>query len=157
MSRRRCIDNTIGIRFLPSAFYKFCRIEHRNHDVPSSSLHQRLVQTPYLPCTATSPEIKQSYRCIALALHPNRNNGCPTKSDEFKAVTEAYTISKRKEYDTWLSGVQFEDDRIIKKGVSWAAERNPFYRKVYLPTSPLGMKTFDRQSHYGEWSIYLMV
>jgi molecular chaperone DnaJ len=108
----------------------------------------------HLPRTATTPEIKQSYRRIALALHPDRHNGCPNKSDEFKAVTEAYLLidyGKRVEYDKWLSSVRFEGDKVVKKGVSRAAERNPFYRKVYSPQAPPGMKTFDRQRHYGEF------
>jgi DnaJ-class molecular chaperone len=111
----------------------------------SSPLHftKDLYKLLHLPRTATSPEIKQSYRRIALALHPDRNNGCPVKSDEFKAATEAYNIlidyRKRVEYDTWLSGVRFEGDKVIRKGVSRASERNPLYRKVYSPAATPGM------------------
>ena len=121
---------------------------------PPLQFSKDLYKLLQLPRTATSPEIKQSYRRIALALHPDRNNGCPIKTNEFKLLTDAYTIlsdyNKRREYDTWLSGVIFEGDTVIKKGVSRAAERNPFYRKVYSPAAPPGMKTFDRQRHFGE-------
>ncbi|EED91009.1 predicted protein, partial [Thalassiosira pseudonana CCMP1335] len=59
----------------------------------------------HLPRTATTHEIKQSYRKIALALHPDRHNGCEIKSNEFKQASEAYKIlsdySTRVEYDRW--------------------------------------------------------
>mmetsp|Transcript_14771 Transcript_14771/g.28168 ORF Transcript_14771/g.28168 Transcript_14771/m.28168 type:complete len:273 (-) Transcript_14771:25-843(-) len=113
----------------------------------------------HLPRTATQNEIKKSYRKIALALHPDRHDGCDIKTAEFKEVSEAYRIlsdyRERIEYDRWLDDVTVgENGRIVRKraggGVSSsrAAERNPFYRKVYSPAAPPGMKTFDRQRHY---------
>lgn len=118
--------------------------------------------------TATQQEIKQSYLRIALTLHPDRHspgggdvngefgaendssnnsNANDRKTEEFKKVSEAYGIlrdrSLRTQYDRWLdSGGGGHTTR--------AAARNPFYRKVYSPAAPPGMKTFDPQRHYGE-------
>ena len=109
----------------------------------------------HVPRTATQSEIKKSYRRIALTLHPDRHEGCERKTAEFKELGEAYRVLsdhvRRTEYDRWLDQVTVGDDgRVRKRGASRAAERNPFYRKVYSPAAPPGMKTFDRQRHYGE-------
>jgi len=117
----------------------------------------------HLTRTATSSEIKQSYHKIAHALHPDKHNGCSTKTSEFKVVTEAYNILSnyklRLEYDRWLDDVIVgENGQVVrrrKEGASRAAERNPFYRKVYSPAAPPGMKTFDRQRHYGMWFVFV--
>ena len=127
----------------------------------SSSLHSQFTKDLYkllhISRTSTTSEIKQSYRRIALALHPDKHNGCSIKTSEFQQVTDAYNIlsnyTKRIEYDRWLDGVVVGEDGVVRKGgVSRAAERNPFYRKVYSPAAPPGMKTFDRQRHYGKLS-----
>lgn len=125
----------------------------------NSHLHQftkDLYKILHISRTATQNEIKESYRRIALALHPDRHNGCSIKSDEFKQVSEAYRVlsnySMRIEYDRWLDGVSIATDGKIfkrKPGASRAAERNPHYRKVYSPQAPSGFKTFDRQRHFG--------
>ena len=114
----------------------------------------------HLTRTATSSEIKQSYHKIAHALHPDKHNGCSIKTSEFKVVTEAYNILSnyklRLEYDRWLDDVIVGENGQIrrrKEGASRAAERNPFYRKVYSPAAPPGMKTFDRQRHYGMYIV----
>ena len=39
---------------------------------------------------------------------------------------------------------------IRKKGGSRAAERNPFYGKVYSPVAPVVTEEDGRQRHYGE-------
>lgn len=77
------------------------------------------------------------------------------KTAQFKEVSEAYRIlsdiTLRREYDRWLDSVDITlDGNVYKRGVSRAAERNPFYRKVYSPAAPPGMKTFDRQRHFGK-------
>ena len=78
------------------------------------------------------------------------------KTAQFKEVNEAYRIlsdsTLRREYDRWLDTVDVTSDgHVYKRGSgSRAAERNPFYRKVYSPAAPPGMKTFDRQRHYGK-------
>lgn len=122
---------------------------------PLNQFTKDLYKLLHIPRTATQNEVKQSYRKIALALHPDRHDGCEIKTSKFKEVSEAYRVlsdhSKRVEYDRWLDGVSLGDDgRVRKRGASRAAERNPFYRKVYSPAAPPGMKTFDRQRHYGE-------
>ena len=73
------------------------------------------------------------------------------KTAQFKEVSEAYRIlsdiTLRREYDRWLDTVDITVDGNVvytRGGVSSrAAERNPFYRKVYSPAAPPGMKTFD--------------
>ena len=121
--------------------------------IPLNKFNKDLYKLLKLPRTATQSEIKQSYRKIALLLHPDRHDGCDKKTSEFKEVSDAYRIlsdyTKRIEYDRWLDGVSLDNDgRVRRKGTSRAAQRNPFYRKVYSPAAPPGMKTFDRQRHY---------
>jgi len=41
---------------------------------------------------ATQNEIKDAYRKMAMILHPDRNDGCELKGDEFKNATEAYQV-----------------------------------------------------------------
>lgn len=121
---------------------------------PPHSFAKDLYKLLRLPRTATQAEVKRSYREVAMALHPDRHDGCDVKTAEFKEVSEAYRVlsdyNARAEYDRWLDGVSISaDGKVIRKrGVSRAAERNPFYRKVYSPAAPPGMKTFDRQRHY---------
>jgi len=149
---------------------------HRHHNInimrfPNKDLYSLL----RISRTATQQEIKQSYLQIALTLHPDRHsptaaaattaasaagasartddNNNEMKTEEFKKVSEAYGILRdrtlRSQYDQWLdSGSGIGDSN-----KSRAAARNPFYRKVYSPAAPPGMKTFDRQRHYGEWII----
>ena len=94
-------------------------------------------------------------------LHPDRHgrNNCDERTAEFREVSEAYRIlcdrHARAEYDRWLDGAEIigADGRVVRR--SRAAERNPHYRKVYSPAAPPGMKTFDRQRHFGEhYGIY---
>lgn len=114
----------------------------------ASHFKKDLYKLLHVPRTATQHDIKQSYRKIALALHPDRHDGCDLKTAEFKEISEAYRIlsdhRKRLEYDQSFGS----DGKARKEGASRAAERNPFYRKVYSPAAPPGMKTFDRQRHY---------
>ena len=62
--------------------------------------------------SASKKDIKDAYRKLALALHPDRHDGCDAKAEEFKALNEAYDtlsdMSKRSAYDT-LSG--FDDGK----------------------------------------------
>ena len=52
---------------------------------------------------ATSKQIKDAYRKLALQYHPDRNHGNPDSGEKMKAVNEAYAVlsdpQKRQEYD----------------------------------------------------------
>lgn len=108
-----------------------------------------------LPRTASHADIKRSYREMAMDLHPDRHgHNCDKRTAEFREMSEAYRIlcdrHARAEYDRWLDGADIgADGRVVRR--SRAAERNPHYRKVYSPAAPPGMKTFDRQRHFGEY------
>jgi molecular chaperone DnaJ len=41
---------------------------------------------------ATQNEIKDAYRKMAMISHPDRNDGCELKGNEFKKATEAYQV-----------------------------------------------------------------
>jgi len=89
-------------------------------------------------------EIKLAYKKLALRLHPDRNEGCPKKTQQFKDVSEAYAVlsndASRRQYDL-QNGHRYNKNR-----------RNPppkNYRKVYAPVPPPNMKrTFDHTRHY---------
>src|ERR1700753_1081533 len=57
--------------------------------------------------SASSDEIKKSYRKLARDLHPDRNPGNAEAEEKFKAASEAYDVlsddKKRKEYDEMRS------------------------------------------------------
>jgi molecular chaperone DnaJ len=54
---------------------------------------------------ASDEEIKKSYRKLAMACHPDRNNGSKESEEKFKAITEAYDVlrdpNKRAIYDRY--------------------------------------------------------
>ncbi len=53
--------------------------------------------------TASSDEIKQAYRALAMRYHPDRNPDDPAAEDSFKEASEAYAVlsdpDRRKQYD----------------------------------------------------------
>ena len=55
--------------------------------------------------TASDDEIKKSYRKLAMAYHPDRNNGSKEAEEKFKEITEAYDVlrepQKRAAYDRY--------------------------------------------------------
>src|ERR1700760_4933076 len=57
--------------------------------------------------SASTDEIKKSYRKLARDLHPDRNPGNAEAEEKFKAASEAYDVlsddKKRKEYDEMRS------------------------------------------------------
>jgi curved DNA-binding protein CbpA len=91
--------------------------------------------------TSTTHEIKDAYRKLAMALHPDRTDGDEKAADQFKEASEAYDTlsnhSRRTSYDMLHNG---------------AYQRRkpppPNYRKVYSPRAPPGFKTFDPKAHY---------
>ncbi len=54
---------------------------------------------------ASDEEIKKAYRKLAMAYHPDRNNGSVESEEKFKAITEAYDVlrdpNKRTVYDRY--------------------------------------------------------
>jgi len=95
--------------------------------------------------TASQKEIKDAYRKLALALHPDRHAGCEIKSSEFKNATEAYqTLSDRGE----RSNYDIRNNH--KHSYNGTRARPPprNHRKVYAPRPPQGFKTFDAKRHY---------
>jgi len=55
--------------------------------------------------TASTDEIKKSYRKLALKFHPDRNKGNKEAEEKFKEISEAYAVladdEKRKQYDSF--------------------------------------------------------
>ena len=89
----------------------------------------------YVCRTATKHEIKEAYRKLAMALHPDRHDGCEEKSKEFQRASEAYAILSN--HETRRS---YDGHRTTKKNYN--------YRKVYSPKAPPGFKIFNAQKHY---------
>ena len=58
-----------------------------------------------VPRDASDEEIKKSYRKLAMANHPDRNDGSREAEEKFKAITEAYDVlrdpQKRAVYDRY--------------------------------------------------------
>ena len=79
-----------------------------------------------VPRTASIPEIKASYRKLALKLHPDRNKDDPQKTAEFKIVNQAYSI---------LSNEDTKNTYDFEIGIRYNANRRtpppPNYRYVH--------------------------
>jgi curved DNA-binding protein len=58
-----------------------------------------------VPKTASTEEIKKSYRKLALKYHPDKNKGDRESESKFKEISEAYAVlsnpEKKKNYDTF--------------------------------------------------------
>jgi len=94
---------------------------------------------------ASPSEIKESYRRLALELHPDRHKGCSKKLSEFKRVNEAYAVlmdvNQRREYDTSIGGF-YNHHR-------YGAGLPRDYGRVYAPSPPPEWKTvWNFQKHY---------
>lgn len=67
-----------------------------------------------VPQNATPEELKKAFHKLAVSHHPDKTNGDKAKEDEFKSISEAYTIlsdpEKRKNYD------QFGDEGVNSGG-----------------------------------------
>jgi curved DNA-binding protein CbpA len=105
--------------------------------------------------TATTHQIKSSYRKLALALHPDHHNGCRDKTKAFLEASEAYSIlvdnERRRQYDMatgWGSSTSTSSapPGWYNKNRRRAPPSN--YRKVYAPHAPPDGKWHDAQRHY---------
>lgn len=118
-----------------------------------SGSHKDLYRVLKVPITATSVEIKDAYRRLAMELHPDRNDGCEKKAGNFKAVTDAYATladeARRRAYDRERSlhanRYQYGHVHYRKQTVK---QRTEHYRKVYTTRPPPGFKTFDHERHF---------
>lgn len=95
-----------------------------------------------IPTTATPVEIKQAYRKLAMALHPDVNEGDSQKTAFFKQASEAYSILSNHETRTAYDATRGH----------YKKRKNPIprdYRKVYSPKAPPGFgRIFDSEKHY---------
>ncbi len=70
-------------------------------------------------CSATTTELKEAYRSLALRYHPDRNRGSEEAEERFKRVSEAYLVLKepdsRTVYDYGLSEKSREGSASGKK------------------------------------------
>ena len=95
-----------------------------------------------------------------MEFHPDRNDGCQKKAQDFKDLTEAYTTlnntGTRNAYDQSLlqnhhPHYQYGFVNYTKQTVD---QRTAHYRKVYAPRPPPGFKVFDyaehERMHYGD-------
>lgn len=93
-------------------------------------------------------EIKLAYRRMALALHPDRHDGCKDKAAAFKEASEAYNTlgnnDRRKQYD--IATGWGTPDGWYNKNRRRAPPSN--YRSVYAPHAPPDGKWHDAQKHY---------
>lgn len=78
-------------------------MERRKYSTSGDSLYAILA----LPKTATSDDIKKTYRKLALKYHPDKNPNNPEAAEKFKDVNRAHTIlsddTKRNIYDNYGS------------------------------------------------------
>ncbi|XP_024878221.1 dnaJ homolog subfamily C member 5-like isoform X2 [Temnothorax curvispinosus] len=72
-----------------------------------STAGDSLYQTLEVPKTATSEEIKKTYRKLALKYHPDKNPNNPEAAEKFKEINRAHAIltdlTKRNIYDNYGS------------------------------------------------------
>lgn len=102
----------------------------------------KLLQVPH---GSALPAIKIAYKKLALQLHPDRHDGDAKKTQQFKDISEAYSIlsndRSRRQYD-------LQHGHRYNKNRRTAPPKN--YRKVYAPVPPPNTKrsTFDHTRHY---------
>mmetsp|Transcript_8462 Transcript_8462/g.19194 ORF Transcript_8462/g.19194 Transcript_8462/m.19194 type:complete len:244 (-) Transcript_8462:494-1225(-) len=97
-----------------------------------------------IPHTASVKEIKTSYRKLALRYHPDTHDGDKDKTEEFRKVTEAYSVlsdeKKKSKYDLKM-GFRFNKNRRMPPP--------PNYRTVEFPDPPKHWKmVWDHKLHH---------
>jgi DnaJ-class molecular chaperone len=94
-----------------------------------------------VPDSASSEEIKKSYRGLAKQYHPDANPNDPTAAERFKEVSEAYATlndaEKRKKYDT------------MRKYGAFAGAGSGFRTRTSSDSSPLDDLDFSNLGGLG--------
>jgi len=84
-----------------------------------------------VPRTASSDEIKDAYRKLAMQYHPDRNKA-PEAEEKFKEISEAYAVlsdqEKRRQYDT-LGHAGF-DQRYTQEDIFRGADFESIFRDM---------------------------
>lgn len=93
-----------------------------------------------VPETATSDEIKKSYRRLSLKYHPDKNHGNMESTEMFQKISEAYEIlgdaSKKQEYDMMQKnpfqrmnsmGGEFENIDELFANLFFGGQQSPFF------------------------------
>jgi DnaJ-class molecular chaperone len=75
--------------------------------------HYTVLEVPY---TATSQEIKASYRKLALQWHPDRNGDNPGAKERFQQINSAFEVlgdsAKKRDYDLMFSIHQLNQQKL---------------------------------------------
>lgn len=127
---------------------------------------QTLYQVLGLSPKATADEIKQAYRQLAKANHPDRNPGSKLHEERFKSITSAYEIlsdeRKRKRYDTELLYQAMQSINAQKRPATGPGPNSPYRgartgpQRVYEEdTTPISQSYLFKWSRH--WLAFLMV
>src|SRR5437879_5215646 len=88
-----------------------------------------------VPRTATSDEIKRSYRKLAVKHHPDKNPGDHTAEEKFKELGEAYDVlmddQKRAAYDRYGHAAFAQGGAAARSGGGGFHDPFDIFREVF--------------------------